>query len=189
MKLKRHFYVSDDLDALERLEEELERMDIVTPQIHWLTLDDASAAEHVHLHQVSSLMKTNVVHSTLVGAGVGIALAVAVLVAANLFGWTDTMAGQIPFIFLAIILLGFFTWQGGLWGIENPNTRFRDFEEALREGKHVFFVDLEPGRGKIVRRLARKHPEIQPAGNGAGAPHWIVLWQHRLKRFLTESFP
>ncbi|MDX1625879.1 MAG: NAD/FAD-utilizing enzyme, partial [Wenzhouxiangellaceae bacterium] len=157
MKLKRHFYVSDDLDDLERFEEELEELDIVTPQIHLLTLDDGNAAHHHNLHEVSSLMKTDVVHSTLVGAVVGLCAAALALVIAYLFGWTDSGAGWLPFIFLAIILLGFFTWQGGLWGIENPNTHFKDFEEALRKGKHIFFVDLEPGRGKIVRRLARKH--------------------------------
>ena len=32
MKLTRHFFISDDLDDLEHLEEELERSGIVTPQ-------------------------------------------------------------------------------------------------------------------------------------------------------------
>lgn len=189
MKMKRHFFISDDLDDLERFEEELERADIVTPQIHVLTMDDNAAANHHNLHEVTSLMKTDLVHSTLLGAVAGVAAAIVILLVANLAGWTDTAAGQLPFVFLAIIALGFFTWEGGLWGIDRPNVHFQSFEQALKEGKHVFFVDLEPGRGKIVRELVKNHPSVTPAGEGAGAPHWIVRSQHRLKRFFTETFP
>lgn len=189
MKLKRHFFASDDLDDLESFELELEKADIVTPQVHVLTLDETGAANHSHLNEVTSFMKTDIVHSALLGALVGIVMAAFVIALAYLAGWHETGAGWIPFIFLAVILLGFFTWQGGLWGIESPNTRFKDFSRMLQDGQHLFFVDLEPGRGKVVRRLARKHPGIQAVGVGAGAPHWLVSWQHRLKHFFTETFP
>lgn len=189
MKLKRHFYIGDDLDDLERFEEELERADIHTPQIHMLTLDEANAAHHHHLHEVTSLMKTDLVHSALLGAAVGACVSIFILFLAYFAGWTDSRAGWLPFVFLSIVVLGFFTWEGGLWGIQNPNVHFKEFSQALREGKHIFFVDLEPGRGKIVRKLARKHPNIKPAGVSAGAPHWIVTWQYRLKHFFTETFP
>lgn len=189
MKLKRHFFISDDLDDLENFEREMERADIVTPQIHLLTLDDSGAAHHHRLHEVTSLMKTDLVHSTLLGAVVGAIVAAFVLSIAYLAGWTETPAGWLPFVFLAIITLGFFAWQGGLWGIQRPNVHFDEFRQALKEGKHLFFVDLEPGRGKVVRRLARTHPAIRPVGVGSGAPHWIVSWQYRLKHFFTETFP
>lgn len=189
MKLKRHFFVSSDLDSLESFESELESADIVTPQIHLLTLDDSGAAHHHHLHQVTSLMKTDLVHSTLIGAVLGVIVAGLILSIAYLAGWTGSPAGWLPFIFLAIIALGFFSWQGGLWGIQRPNVHFDEFKQMLKEDKHLFFVDLEPGRGKIVRRLARRHPDIQPVGVGSGAPHWIVSWQYRLKHFFTETFP
>lgn len=189
MKLKRHFFASNDLADLERFEKKLEQADIVTPQIHVLTLDDTGAANHSQLHEVTPFMKTDVVHSTLLGAVVGIVMAALILLLAYLAGWHETRAGWLPFVYLSVIMLGFFTWQGGLWGIQNPNTRFREFEQLLREGKHLFFVDLEPGRGKIVRALAKKHPGIQSVGIGVGAPHWIVTWQHRLVHFFTETFP
>lgn len=189
MKLKRHFFASNDLDDLESFEVELEQADIVTPQIHVLTLDDTGADNHLKLHEVTPFMKTDIVHSTLIGALVGITMAAFVLVIAHLSGWTDTAAGWLPFIYLSIILLGFFTWQGGLWGIESTNSHFKNFEQLLRDGEHIFFVDLESGRGKVVRRLARQHPGIRPVGEGVGAPHWIVVWQYRLKRFFSETFP
>ncbi len=58
--------------------------------------------------------------------------------------------GWVPFVFLAIVLLGFFTWEGGLIGIQLPNSRFRRFEKALRAGEHVFFVDVDARRRRHV---------------------------------------
>jgi hypothetical protein len=45
---------------------------------------------------------------------------------------------------LAIVLLDFCTWKGGSIGIQKPNHNFARFEQALSDGKHIFFVDLKP---------------------------------------------
>jgi len=188
-KLTRHFFISDDLNDLERLEQELEQAGVVTPQIHVLTLDDGAAAQRQNLHTVPALLKRDLIHSGLIGAGVGVFVAVLVLLIAALTGWTETPAGWIPFIFLAIIAFGFFTWEGGLLGIETPNASFRGFERALEQGRHVFFVDLEPERKGLLEEIARRHPSLEPAGIGRASPHWIVRWQHRVRYFFTEVFP
>src|SRR5499427_1894711 len=109
MKMLRHYFISDDLDDLEVIEEQLEAAGISTPQIHVLTAHDAELDHHAHLHRVQSLMKKDIVHSTVVGAIIGVVLATLVLVVSHLAGWTQTAAGWVPFIFLAIIVLGFST--------------------------------------------------------------------------------
>jgi hypothetical protein len=187
--MTRHFFISADLDDLERLEEDLEGAGVVTPQIHLLTLDDSGAENHHHLHKVTSLMKKDVIHSTIVGAAIGLCMSILVLVIVYAVGWTETPAGWLPFIFLAIIVLGFCTWEGGLFGIETPNLHFKRFSEALKGGKHVFFVDLEPKQGKILKDVVKKHSTVEAAGTGHAAPHWIVFWQHRLKHFFVDTFP
>lgn len=191
MKTTRYFFISDDLDELERFEKELEDAELTTEQIHVLTLDDGGAAEHRHLHEVTALMKTNVLHSMIYGAAVGLFVSVLVLISAHFAGWTESAAGWVPFVFLAIIALGFFTWEGGLWGIDTPNYHFKRFEKVIRDGRHLFFVDILPGQGhrKALQALLKNHPNIESAGTAHGAPHWIVAWQHRLKRFFVETFP
>lgn len=191
MKMTRHFFISNDLDELERLEEELEQAGVVTPQIHLLTLDETGAENHHHLHKVTSLMKQDMVHSAIVGAAVGLCVSLVILAVAYFAGWTNSPAGWVPFIFLAIIALGFFTWEGSFLGFQSPNVHFKHFEKALQDGKHVFFVDLEPGQSKILEDCVKNHPNpaIEAAGTGPAAPHWIVRWQHRLKYFFTEVFP
>jgi hypothetical protein len=67
---------------------------------------------------------------------------------------------------------------------------FKQFEKALKDGKHVFFVDLDdPAQAERLIDMDKKHPGIKPAGTSRGAPHWIVFSQHRIKRFFTQTFP
>lgn len=189
MAMKRYFFTSDDLDDLERFEEELEQSGIATPQIHVLTLDDTGADNHHHLHAVTSLMKKDIIHSGLIGAGIGVCMAALLLAVAHLAGWTETAAGWIPFLFLAVILFGFFTWEGGLWGIQTPNVHFKQFQSLLEDGKHVFFVDVDPEQGAVVNRLLKEHPTMRKAGKARGAPRWIVAGQNRFKKIVVESLP
>jgi hypothetical protein len=189
MKLKRHFLISDDLDDLELLEEQLEAEGILQPQIHILSLDDTSVESRGRLHDVTSLMKKDLISSGVRGAVIGVSAAALALLIPYAMGWTDTAAGWIPFIFLAIILLGFCTWEGGFVGIQTSNRNFRRFEADLNAGRHVFFVDLEPGQEPILRRILQSHPKAQDAGDGPATPHWVVFSQYRLKRLFAETLP
>lgn len=189
MKMKRHFFVSDDLDDLELFEEELEQAGIATPQIHVLTLDDAGAETHAHLHDVQSLMKKDVIHSGEYGLAVGVVAALMVLAVTYMAEWYTSPAGWIPFIFLAIVLLGFFTWEGGFIGIQTFNSNFKRFKDELEAGKHVFFVDLTSEQEETLERVVRSHPRARMAGTGRPTPHWIVSWQQRLKGLFTETLP
>ncbi len=53
--MNRHYYISDNLDELERLEAELEASGIATEQIHVLSEKDAETGQR-HLHEVSPLL-------------------------------------------------------------------------------------------------------------------------------------
>jgi hypothetical protein len=189
MKMKRHYFISDDLDDLEEFEQELERGGISTPQIHVLTLDDTAAETHAHLHDVQSLMKRDVIHSGEYGLAVGVIGAILVLTVTYLAGWYTTQAGWIPFIFLAIIVLGFFTWEGGFIGIQTFNANFKKFKHELDAGKHLFFVDLTDDQEPILRRAIKNHPTAKMAGTGRSTPHWIVSMQQRMKRLFVETLP
>ena len=51
--MNRHYYISDNLNDLEKVETELEASGIDTEQIHVLSERDAEVERH-HLHDVSS---------------------------------------------------------------------------------------------------------------------------------------
>ena len=180
MKMVRHYFIGTDLDDLEQLERQLEAKGIATPQIHIYSKDEAGVARHEHLHEVQSFMKSDVIHSTKRAAAFGVVAAVLVLALAYLAGWTNTAAGWMPFIFLAVVMLGFITWQGGLWGIQTPNHHFTRFDKILKEGKHVFFVDVLPDQEGVLEEVVRAHPRVEAARTEATATHWFVAVQQKL---------
>ena len=179
--MKRHYYISDDLDDLEVIEQQLEAAGVSTPQIHVLSKDDSGVHLH-HLHQVEPVLKKDVVKGTWLGAVVGVIAAIAVLILAWKTGLTETYT-WIPAIFLSVIILGFCTWEGGLIGIQEPHTDFKRFQKDLQEGKHILFVDVDPEQENILRSVVRAHPKLQDAGEGASTPRWVVTAQNKFARF------
>jgi hypothetical protein len=179
MKMLRHYFISDSLDDLEVFEEQLEAAGVSSSQIHVLSRADAEVEHHHHLHEVQSFMKNDIVHSTIRGAVVGLCAFVLVLAIAYFAGWTESAVGWMPFIFLAVVMLGFCTWEGGLRGIQEPNHDFARFEQALRDGKHIFFMDLEPQQEPILEEVLKSHPQVELAGTGSSAPHWIIALQQK----------
>jgi hypothetical protein len=94
-----------------------------------------------------------------------------------------------PFIFLAVVLFGFCVWSGGLYGIQVPNRDLRRFEDQLRKGRHVFIVDVDPNQEASLARVVERHSSLQLAGTGKGTPRWIVMGQHKIQKFTSETFP
>lgn len=178
--MKRHYYISDDLDDLEVIERQLEDAGVSTPQIHVLSEDDTALDEH-HLHKVQGVLKKDVVHGTELGAVVGVLGAAVVLGLAYYTGLSETYT-WVPAIFLAVIVLGFCTWEGGLIGIQNPHVEFRRFQEDLDAGKHVLFVDVDSEQESILHSVVAEHPKLTGAGEGAPTPSLVVKVQNAFPR-------
>jgi hypothetical protein len=187
MNTLRHYFISDDLDDLEVLEEELESRGIENPQIHVLSNDDPGVANHVHLHAVQSLLKNDAIHSGEIGAIVGAIGALSILGVANLMGLPELSVGWMPYIFLSIIVFGFCIWEGGLIGMQRPNYHFKRFQSALDEGKHVFIVDLEADQEPVLEQLLRAHPRLDAMGTEIGSAHWLFAWRHNLFQFIDRN--
>lgn len=170
--MKRHYYISDDLDDLELIERQLEAAGVSTPQIHVLSEDDAGVKAH-HLNDVEAVLRKDVVHGTERGAIVGIIGAAVILGAAWATGVTATIT-WVPPIFLAVIILGFCTWEGGLIGIQEPHADFIRFRDTLHAGKHILMVDVSQTQEHILLQVTSEHPKLTPAGEGLSAPGWFI---------------
>jgi len=176
--MKRRFYLSDDIEALTALEKDLEAKGVERPQIRTISRDDA-ALEERDLPQVNSLLRKDLVHSTVLGACVGLFVGAIPIVVALLVGLPQSVL-WLPVIFLSIILLGFCTWEGGMIGIHRPNHHFRKFLKALNEGKHLLVVDVTPEQEARVDERVYSDPKTKDAGAGAPVPGWIVKLQRKL---------
>lgn len=183
--MKRHYYISEDLDDLEIIEQQLEAAGISIPQIHVLSENDADVETH-NLHEVEAVLKKDVVHGTEWGAVVGVIGAALVLLVAWLTGITETYT-WVPAIFLAVVVLGFCTWEGGLIGIQEPHADFKRFQNDLKAGKHILFVDVDPEQEPSLREVTEQHPKLEPAGEGKATPRWVVSAQNLFSRFMQTA--
>jgi hypothetical protein len=111
-----------------------------------------------------------------------------VLIVTSYSDWTATYS-WVPFIFLAIVLLGFSAWLGGLYGIQEPHRDFKRFETQLQAGKHVFVVDVDANQEGALDTVTKAHPRLILAGTGKASPRWLVMGQHNIKKFTSETFP
>lgn len=186
--MKRHYYLSDDLDDLDRIEDELERRGVVKPQIHVLSKDDTGVETHRHLHNIESVLKQDVVHGTITGALLGVLAAALVLIIGYLTKLPDTYT-WIPFLFLAAAMFGFVTWSGGFYGIQTPHKEFRRFQKDLDAGKHVFIIDVDPRQEDLIRQMENEHPHLVQSGTGEATPRWVVMGQQTFKDITTTTFP
>jgi len=180
--MKRHYYISNSLDELEAIERELEAEGVTIPQIHVLSEDDAGVEQH-RLHQVEAVLKKDVVHGTERGALIGAAAAAIVLLLCWLSGITEAYS-WIPAIFLAVVVLGFCTWEGGLIGIQESHVEFKRFQRELAAGQHVLFVDIDPGQEPVLRRVVARHAGLKAAGEGQSTPRMVVRFQDGWSRFM-----
>ncbi|MGJ8692477.1 MAG: NAD/FAD-utilizing enzyme [Thalassotalea sp.] len=183
----RHFFISENLTELVDIERELEQQGFSQSQIHLLSEQEAAVTEH-QLSQVESILKKDIVHSTEIGAVVGVFAAALTLLIAFMSGWTQSSTGWLPFIFLAIIVLGFCTWEGGLIGIQSNNIHFEKFKGVLQKGKHLLFIDIEPQQEQQLATVVGAHPHLLDAGTGEAAPRWFVKSQDLFRRFV-KSMP
>ena len=179
--MKRHFYLSADLDDLELIEQELEERGLSMPQIHVISKDEAGL-DHHRLNQVHQWFQTDVVHSTLKGAVIGVMIAAIIIFAAYFMG-VNNFIGGLPFTFLSVILLGFCTWEAGFIGTQLPNRHFKKFQKALDHGKHLLMVDVEPSEENILRQVCARHPKLHHAGDGGGAPKWTIFGRKKAQEF------
>ena len=181
--MKRHYFISDDLGDLSVLECELKERGISTPQLHVLSENDGAVERH-NLHDVNSLMKRDVWHAWGMGAVVGLGAALLVLVLAYMGGATSTAAGWVPVIFLAIVVMGFCTWEGGLFGLHKPNVHFRRFEADLKAGRHVFFVEVSPEQEVMALGVVGLHPGLVSVGSDKATPEWLIGCQKKWQTFV-----
>jgi len=142
---------------------------------------DQEVAER-KLPEVEAVLRKDVAHGTEVGAFVGLLIANAVLFA-YLSGMTEA-ATWAPFIFFAVVVLGFCAWEGGLFGIQLPNSNFSRFADTLAAGRHVLFVDVHGWQESMLKRVIGQHPKLQVAGDGQAKPHWLLEAQNKWLHFI-----
>ncbi len=180
--MKRHFYLSHNLEDMEAVEQKLESEGIDRAQIHILSNDAAGVDQH-HLHQLESLLRGDVVRSTIIGLIIGICMAAIPILAAYFIGLSESFY-WVPVLFLSVILVGFCTWEGGFIGFQQPHHDYKKFEHALQTGKHVLILDVDNNEEDKAEHILKQFRSVHAAGTGDASPGWIVGMRKQWSKFI-----
>ena len=151
--------LTDNIFELDAAEHDLEINGISRSQIHVLSRDDEALAEH-DLPPFSEWAKRDIIFYASRGAVLGAGLASLILLAGLLYGGSDVV-GWMVLIFLAIGVMGFCTWEGGLMGIARLNHHFDRYGQALAEGKHLMVVEVNNAQQeRTAHYTINAHPPL-----------------------------
>lgn len=160
--MEQFVFVARDIQEIEKADHALEENGVARDRIRVLSEDNAAVRSH-GLPAVNDFEKRDFVHSGLLGTVVGFALAAGALLLAAQTGLVSQV-GWAPFLFLAVVLVGFCTWEGGLLGGMRLNQRYEMFRDALRRGAHIMIVDVEREQAAHMQALVTHHPALEPVG-------------------------
>ncbi|SHG91573.1 hypothetical protein [Ferrimonas marina] len=181
----RHYYLSNSLWELELIERQLEKRGLSPAQIHVLS-QKPNLASRFHLLPRSEFWFYDLPHCLWRGLALGLILAGAVLVGVAYSGWAEAIGSWLPFWMLALMLLGFCTWEGGLIGLQSPHHDLGRFHDAFNRGQHLLLVDVKAEQESALRHVMAAHPMLTDQGTSSGASNlyvrcedwWLHLWRH-----------
>ncbi|TNC79973.1 MAG: NAD/FAD-utilizing enzyme [Oleiphilus sp.] len=156
--MKHAYYLSDDLDELEKVHDELLDCGLKDRQIHVLSEQEAEVQKH-HMRNVNSIGKTGMLAFMVRGALVGCVLAAAVIGLSYLMGVSSSV-WMAPFIFAAVAAVGFSVWEAGLMGLHRWNSRYEGFQDELHQGEHMLILDYDRQQQSYVESVLGKHPKV-----------------------------
>jgi hypothetical protein len=180
--MKRFYYVSNDLNDLEKAELDLVSAGYDREQVHVLSQQDAEI-EKRHLHEVSPFARVDLIHFAMMGAAIGAVLAVVVLLVATAFK-PVTAVDWLPFAILAVVLFLFSTWEGGFYGIQVHSAEYQRFADVLNSGYHVLMIDADTRERWSLQRIMAYHSSLTDAGEGRARPEWLISSERNFHAFV-----
>jgi hypothetical protein len=123
------------------------------------------------LHEANFMQKTDIVHGLQQGALIGAALGVGVGLFLIYFVIPDPN-WQVATVFLSAGLGALFgAWAASLTGAAIPNSRHKQFEPEIAQGKILLMVDVPEHKVPEVHELVgRTHPEAVDKGVEVNVP-------------------
>ncbi len=157
---KEVMYISENVDDVENAEKELEQQGISRNAIHILSEDEYQLATH-NLPSIPDFEKSDLIRKGWIGAGIGITLAIIFLGLTAVFQW-HVDYGWPLFGFIAVMIAGFCTWEGGLIGISTTNHRFEPIYEKIKKGSHLVLVKTSSQDESKIKSVFDKYSSFRP---------------------------
>jgi hypothetical protein len=159
---RRLYFIMPDLPSARRMMDDLLLARIEERHIHFLARRGTAMDG---LHEANHLQKSDLVHGAQVGLALGALLGVILGAVVVMTTATDDR-WQIAIVLgsgLAGAIFG--AWVASMVGSAVPNSRLKQFESAIAEGRILVMADVPQHRVNEVREsLGARHPEAEDRG-------------------------
>jgi hypothetical protein len=155
---RRLYYVMPDNASARKIMEDLLLARIEERHIHCLGCPGTSMEG---LHEANVLQKTDLVHGAQIGLLLGALLG---CVVGGAVVWYFPVVGiwQTVTVLAAMIIGALFgVWVSSMVGASIPNSRLRQFESLIEQGKILVMADVPEHRTEEIKSLlGARHPEV-----------------------------
>lgn len=164
--MKRLYYLTRNIDAAERVSNNLHKLGITDKNFYVLSKNNESSLYRRHLHPANTLHKTDIIHGAELGSVYGLPVGILLALFLSFLPVYGVPANGLAMFFTVVfcVLLG--GWIGGFIGIQTENYKIRKFHNMLDKGYFLILVDVEVRQEKAVREQMKvAFPEVKYFGS------------------------
>jgi hypothetical protein len=166
--MRRLYFLVPDLDSAKKIVDELLLARVEERHIHVIAKEGAPLE---NLPEASFLQKTDFVPALERGLAVGGATGVLAGLVAMTFPPAGLVLGGGALLSVALAGAGFGAWLSSMIGSSVPNTRLKQFEDAIEQGEILFLVDVPKARVEEIDDMVKlHHPEADIEGTEPTIP-------------------
>jgi hypothetical protein len=166
--MRRLYFLVPSLDSAKKIVDELLLARVEERHIHVIAKEGTPLE---NLPEASFLQKTDFVPALERGLAVGGATGVLAGLVAITFPPAGLVLGGGALLSVALAGAGFGAWLSSMIGASVPNSRLKQFEDAIEQGEILFMVDVPKARvEEIDDMVKRHHPEAEIEGTEPTIP-------------------
>lgn len=150
--MKQHYYLTDDIDSVEKISKDLHGLDITDEHIH-IVGGDIDVIEARHLHVARAIDETDIVRSSERGALLGVVLGTLFVMIGSMFRPFGIELSGPSLVMITVLIVGICTYWGGVFGVYFDNYRIAAFHKAVQQGKFLMMVDTLPGQESPLKAI------------------------------------
>jgi len=164
----RMYVTLPDTQSARKLADDLLLARVEDKHMHFLARRGTDLGE---LHEASYLQKTDAVHGAAVGLVVGGLLGIFLGLFLVYFPPAGATLQLVTVLITAVVGAGLGAWVSTMVGLQVPNSRLKNFDPDIQEGKVLLMLDVPSGRYEEVQAIIeRTHPEAANRGQEPTVP-------------------
>jgi len=166
--MRRLYFLLPDTQTAGKLVDDLLLARVEERHIHIVAKEGTPLTE---LPEATLLQKGDFVPAVERGVALGGSAGLLVGLVAVAFPPAGVVLGGGALLASALVGAGIGGWMSGMIGVSVPNSRLKQFEEAVEGGKLLMLVDVPKQRVEEISALIRKHyPQVQIEGTEPTIP-------------------